>query len=299
MTEVRVRIAPSPTGSPHVGTAYIALFNYAFARANNGKFVLRIEDTDQARSHPAYEAAILAALRWTGLAWDEGPDIGGAYGPYRQSERTGLYRDQAETLMARGGAYRCFCTGERLAQMRQEQSRQKLSLKYDGRCRSLSEAEITQKLQAGEPFTVRLKIPEQGKTTISDRLRGQVSYEHKEIDDQILLKSDGFPTYHLANVVDDHLMGISHVIRGEEWLPSTPKHVLLYDFFWLGPAGIHPHAAPLESRRFKVIQAQEPYFDFVLSGCRLFAGSVDKLPGDDGLFPPRRPGKIHDCRDGF
>lgn len=240
MTEVRVRIAPSPTGSPHVGTAFIGLFNYAFARQNHGKFILRIEDTDQTRSHPVYEAAIMDALRWVGLKWDEGPDIGGPCGPYRQSERTEIYRQHVEELVAKGGAYRCFCTEERLDRMREEQLQRKLSPRYDGLCRNLSEQEVAKKLSEKIPYVIRLKVPQSGECVIHDRLRSEIHYDYKEIDDQVLLKSDGFPTYHLANVVDDHLMRVSHVIRGEEWLPSTPKHILIYDLMgWQKPEFIH------------------------------------------------------------
>ncbi len=237
---VRVRIAPSPTGDPHVGTAYIALFNYAFARKHGGKFVLRIEDTDRARSTPASEAAILRALTWVGLGWDEGPDIGGPFGPYRQSERAEIYKDEVAKLLANGGAYRCFCTAERLEAVRQEQRRQALFVGYDRLCRGLSEEEGARRAAAGEPFVVRMKMPLAGETAFVDRLRGEVKFDNAQIDDQILLKTDGFPTYHLANVVDDHLMQITHVIRAEEWLSSTPKHVVLYQAFgWQAPEWVH------------------------------------------------------------
>ena len=237
---VRVRIAPSPTGSPHVGTAYIALFNYCFAKSHGGKFVLRIEDTDQARSKPEFETAILEALRWTGLSWDEGPDVGGTYGPYRQSERTEIYRQHVETLLAKGHAYPCFCTQERLEALRSQQKAAGENIGYDGHCRDL-DAETKARLEAeGTPFTVRMNVPAEGSCHVEDPLRGTVTFDYKTIDHQILLKSDGYPTYHLANVVDDHLMEITHVIRGEEWLPSLPKHLLLYDFFgWQPPQAIH------------------------------------------------------------
>lgn len=239
----RVRIAPSPTGDPHVGTAYIALFNYAFARRHGGQFVLRIEDTDQERYTPGSEQAILEALRWLGLTWDEGPDVGGPNGPYRQSERQAIYREHVAALLQSGKAYRCFCTRERLEAVRKEQMAAKASfLGYDGHCRGLEPAAAEQRAQAGEPHVVRLAVPRgEGATTIvADRLRGEVAFAHAEIDDQVLMKSDGFPTYHLANVVDDRLMGITHVIRGEEWLSSTPKHVLLYAAFgWEAPQWYH------------------------------------------------------------
>jgi glutamyl-tRNA synthetase len=239
----RVRIAPSPTGDPHVGTAYIALFNYAFARRNGGRFVLRIEDTDQERYTPGSEAAILEALQWLGLRWDEGPDVGGPCGPYRQSERLHIYREHVGRLLDAGKAYRCFCTRERLDALRKEQTAAKASfLGYDGHCRGLERAEGERRAAAGEAHVVRLAVPRgEGATTIvADRLRGEVAFAHAEIDDQVLQKSDGFPTYHLANVVDDRLMGITHVIRGEEWLSSTPKHVLLYAAFgWEAPEWYH------------------------------------------------------------
>jgi glutamyl-tRNA synthetase len=238
--EVRVRVAPSPTGDPHVGTAYIALFDYVFARHAGGKFVLRIEDTDRTRSTRESEAAILRALRWVGLQWDEGPDIGGPYGPYRQSERTDLYREHAWELVRRGHAYPCFCTAERLAELRAQQLKAKQDPGYDSLCRAIPADEANRRVQAGEPFVIRLNVPDAGQTVVHDRLRGDLAFQNALIDDQILLKSDGFPTYHLANVVDDHLMRITHVIRAEEWISSTPKHVLLYEAFgWEMPEWIH------------------------------------------------------------
>jgi glutamyl-tRNA synthetase len=237
---VRVRIAPSPTGDPHVGTAYIALFNYAFARAEGGRFVLRIEDTDRARARADSEEMIFAALRWLGLEWDEGPDVGGPHGPYRQSERSAIYKEHADLLVARGRAYRCFCTAERLAALREQQRAAKALPGYDRLCRGLDPAEAERRAAAGEPHTVRLAMPTEGVTKVVDRLRGEVEIDNTQIDDQVLLKSDGFPTYHLANVVDDHLMQISHVIRAEEWISSTPKHVVLYDAFgWPEPVWCH------------------------------------------------------------
>lgn len=238
---VRVRIAPSPTGDPHVGTAYIALFNYVFARAQGGKFILRIEDTDQTRARADSEQMIFDALRWVGLSWDEGPDVGGPFGPYRQSERKDIYRRHADLLLERGKAYRCFCTTERLAEVRAEQQARKSSfLGYDRHCRILERAESDRRAAAGEAHTVRLATPLEGKVTVDDRLRGVVEFDVGQLDDQVLLKSDGMPTYHLANVVDDHLMEITHVIRAEEWISSTPKHVLLYQAFdWEEPAWHH------------------------------------------------------------
>ncbi len=237
---VRVRIAPSPTGDPHVGTAYIALFNYVFAKKHGGQFILRIEDTDRTRSRPEWEQMIMSALRWTGLSWDEGPDVGGPHAPYRQSERGDIYAKHANDLVASGAAYRCFCTTERLEQVRKEQLANKEQPGYDGHCRALPESEVKARLADKVPFVIRLKIPDEGTTTVTDRLRGEVAFENKQIDDQVLLKSDGMPTYHLANVVDDHLMDITHVMRAEEWITSTPKHVLLYRAFgWELPEFIH------------------------------------------------------------
>ena len=237
---VRTRIAPSPTGDPHVGTAYVALFNYALARQNGGQFVLRIEDTDRARSHPASERMIFEALRWIGLAWDEGPDVGGAKGPYRQSERTAVYREHADELVRRGAAYPCFCTAERLEQLRKEQRDAKVNAGYDRLCRALSPEEARRRVGQGEPHVVRLAMPLDDSMVVTDRLRGEIRFERPQMDDQVLLKSDGYPTYHLANVVDDHLMEITHVIRAEEWLSSLPKHVQLYrSFGWAPPVFCH------------------------------------------------------------
>jgi len=236
---VRVRIAPSPTGDPHVGTAYIGLVNYAYARQNKGQFLLRIEDTDRERSTRASELAIYDALRWVGLEWDEGPDVGGPFGPYRQSERAEIYREHAMMLVRSGAAYPCFCTPQALEEIRLRQRTLKRQTGYDGTCRAIPKDEALARMAAGETHVIRLRVPE-GRTTILDRLRGPVEIENEQIDDQILLKSDGFPTYHLANVVDDHLMGITDVIRAEEWISSTPKHYMLYKAFgWQEPRFAH------------------------------------------------------------
>ncbi len=237
---VRVRVAPSPTGDPHVGTGYIALFNYAFARKMGGKFILRIEDTDQNRYRPDSEAAITQALNWLGVEWDEGPDVGGEYGPYHQSERTEIYQEHCERLVTEGKAYRCFCSAERLTKIREEAKAEKRNPRYDGHCKALDPVESKKRAEAGETCVVRMVVPTEGSITFTDKLRGEVEIVVGQIDDQVLLKSDGFPTYHLANVVDDHLMEISHVIRAEEWISSTPKHVLLYEAFgWEQPEWIH------------------------------------------------------------
>lgn len=237
---VRVRIAPSPTGDPHVGTAYIALFNHVFARKHGGKFVLRIEDTDQSRARADSEQMIYDALRWVGLTWDEGPDIGGPFAPYRQSERKQHYLDHAAQLLASGHAYRCFCTAERLEQVRLARQAAKQNYGYDRHCRDIDPAEATARAAAGEAWVARLKMPLAGAIEFVDQLRGPVSIGAEQVDDQVLLKSDGMPTYHLANVVDDHLMEITHVIRAEEWISSTPKHVVLYRAFgWDEPQWFH------------------------------------------------------------
>ncbi len=235
-----MRIAPSPTGDPHVGTAYIALFNYVFAKQQGGKFVLRIEDTDQPRARSDSEQMIFDALHWVGLSWDEGPDVGGPYAPYRQSERGEHYRTHAAMLLDNGTAYRCFCTPERLEKVRVQQIAEKATLGYDRHCRNLDPAEGKRRAEQGESHVIRLKVPLSGPIEFTDKLRGVVTRDAKEIDDQVLLKSDGLPTYHLANVVDDHLMEITHVIRAEEWISSTQKHVLLYQAFgWEQPEWIH------------------------------------------------------------
>ena len=213
LSKVRTRIAPSPTGDPHIGTAYTALFNYAYAKKNKGKFILRIEDTDRTRLVAQSEERIIDSLRWLGLAWDEGP--------YRQSERLGLYQEDAADLVKKGAAYRCNCTAERLDQVRKKQQAKGEVPHYDKKCRLDPPKE--------GPFVTRLKVPEEGETSFEDSIRGKITFKNQNIDDAVILKSDGWPTYHLAAVVDDSDMKISHVIRAEEWLSSTPKHVLLYE----------------------------------------------------------------------
>ena len=231
---IRVRIAPSPTGDPHVGTAYIGLLNFLYARQRGGQFVLRIEDTDRARFVATSEQEIFDSLHWLGLAWDEGPDVGGPYGPYRQSERTEIYREHVAILLANGSAYRSFETADELEAMRRSQLAAKLPPRYNGAHRELTQQQIDDFLAEGRPFVIRLKVPVEGETSFRDELRGDIKFSHNNVDDQVLMKSDGFPTYHLANVVDDHLMHITDVIRAEEWISSTPKHVLLYQAFGWG-----------------------------------------------------------------
>ncbi|KAK9319325.1 tRNA synthetases class I, catalytic domain-containing protein [Lipomyces orientalis] len=243
----RTRFAPSPTGFLHLGSLRTALYNFLLARATKGKFVLRVEDTDQTRKRVGAEENIYESLQWAGISWDEGPTLGGPYGPYRQSERLDIYRNYADQLIQSGHAYRCFCTRDRLDQLRA--SAQKLTppsmATYDRHCYHLDHSESERKAASGEPYTIRLKSPEKY-PTVTDLLHGdldlqvQINYADTRYDDPVLFKSDGYPTYHLANVVDDHCMKITHVIRGEEWLPSTPKHLAIYDAFgWTPPKFVH------------------------------------------------------------
>ncbi len=236
MSDIRTRFAPSPTGYLHVGGLRTALYNYLFAKQNNGKFVLRIEDTDQNRKVEDAVKNLIDSLEWAGLEFDEGKGFGGEYGPYIQSERTELYRKHVQKLRDKGAAYPCFCSAERLEKIKTE----KPNSGYDGHCRNLSPEVVAEKIKNGESYVIRQKIPEDRDVIFYDKVRGKVTFASEEIDDQVLLKSDGFPTYHLANVVDDHYMKISHVIRGEEWLISTPKHILLYESFgWKAPKFAH------------------------------------------------------------
>jgi len=237
---VRVRIAPSPTGDPHVGTAYIALFNLAFARSMGGKFILRIEDTDRVRSSLSSEKVILDSLHWMGLDWDEGPDVGGEYGPYRQSERGDIYARYAQQLLESGKAFKCYRSSDELDKLRADRREQGIQKAFKKSDLELSTDEIKRREAAGEAYVVRMCVPEEGTCIVQDRLRGEIEFDWANVDAQILLKADGMPTYHLANVVDDHLMEITHVIRGEEWINSAPKHQLLYEYFgWDMPELCH------------------------------------------------------------
>jgi glutamyl-tRNA synthetase len=243
---VRVRFAPSPTGAVHVGGARTALFNWLLAHGQArregrlGAFLLRIEDTDRARYVEGAEQGLIDALRWFGLAWDEGPDVGGPVGPYRQSERTAAYAEAAEALIAGGRAYRCFCTPERLQRLREEQQARKEPPGYDRRCRDLPAAAVRENVEAGRQSVVRFAMPRDGETRVHDLIRGEIVYQNATLEDLVLLKSDGYPTYHLANVVDDHAMRISHILRGEEWIPTAPVHLQLYAAFgWEPPLLAH------------------------------------------------------------
>lgn len=237
---VRTRVAPSPTGYPHIGTIYQALFDFAWAKRNNGAFIVRIEDTDRERFVDDAEQKIFEALDWFYLSEDESPRKSGDFGPYKQSERLGIYEKYAKELVDKNGAYFCFCSKERLDSLRSVQQASHQPTMYDEHCRSLTKEEQAAKLSKNEPWVLRLKVPEDGVTVVRDEIRGDISFENKLIEDSVLIKSDSFPTYHFAVVVDDHLMEITHVVRGEEWLPSLPKHVLLYDYFgWEKPLFYH------------------------------------------------------------
>lgn len=236
----RVRFAPSPTGRFHIGGARTALYDFLLARQTGGQFILRIEDTDRKRFVPGAEDEIMESLHWLGLDWDEGPDIGGPYGPYRQSERTEIYQQHAEKLVARDHGYYCFCTPERLSQARQRQQKLKKPPRYDGLCRRLDIEEARGRIADGESYVIRFKTPHEGSTTAEDLLRGPITVENSTLDDYILLKSDGLPVYHLAAMVDDYLMKITHVFRGSEWLPTFPLHVLIYEALdWEQPIWVH------------------------------------------------------------
>ena len=242
MTEkrVRVRIAPSPTGYFHIGSARTALFNWLFAQHHGGDFVVRVEDTDRTRYNAEAVSDMVDSLRWLGLDWDEGPEVGGDYGPYYQSERLELYHQYAEQLVDEGNAYRCYCSSQRLAALREQQMAQKTGVGYDRHCRNLTAAQRAGYEAEGITPVIRLKVPLEGQTSFHDVLYGTITVENKTLDDLILLKSDGFPTYHLGVVVDDQLMEISHIMRGDEWLPSVPKHILIYDAFgWKPPIFAH------------------------------------------------------------
>ena len=237
---VRVRYAPSPTGSFHVGGARTALYNWLFARHAGGRFILRIEDTDRTRYREYALNDLLEGLRWLQLDWDEGPGVGGPYGPYVQSERLAMYQEYATRLLTTGAAYRCYCPPERLVALRKEQRRRGEPPGYDRACRELTQRQVAEYEARGVTPVVRLRMPLRGYTTFHDLIRGDITVENRSLDDLVLLKSDGFPTYHLASIVDDHLMEISHVMRGDEWIPSTPRHVLLYQAFgWDPPQFAH------------------------------------------------------------
>lgn len=236
----RVRFAPSPTGRTHLGSGRTALYDYLLAQQTGGQFILRIEDTDRKRYKPESEDELIESLRWLGLVWEEGPDIGGPHAPYHQSQRKDIYQKYARQLIDQGDAYYCFCSPERLAELRAEQQKRKEPPHYDGRCRGIDPQEAQARVNAGETHVIRFKVPEEGSITVHDRLRGEITVENRNLDDYIIVKSDGLALYHLAAIVDDHLMGITHVIRGSEWLPTFPLHAhIVRAFGWEEPEWVH------------------------------------------------------------
>ena len=266
--DVRTRFAPSPTGYMHIGNLRTALYTYLLTRSKGGKFVLRIEDTDQERLVDGATDVIYRTMRDTGLIHDEGPDVGGEYGPYIQSERRNIYKEYAEKLVELGHAYYCFCSKERLDDLREKQEAAKVPTKYDGLCSRLTKEEVQAKLDAGEPYVIRQKMPKYGKTTFKDEVFGEISVENAILDDNVLLKADGLPTYNFANVIDDHLMNITHIIRGSEYLSSTPKYNLLYEAFgWDIPTYIH--VSPVMRDATKKLSKRDgdaSYEDFIKKG---------------------------------
>ena len=267
---VRVRFAPSPTGHTHLGSARTALCDYLLARQSGGQFILRIEDTDRKRYVPGAEEELMAGLRWLGLQWDEGPDIGGPFGPYRQSERAELYREHARGLVERGSAYPCFCAPERLEEVRREQQAHKLQQRYDGTCRRLDPEGAARRVAAGERHVIRFRMPREGSITVRDRIRGAITVENRQLDDFVIVKSDGLALYHLAAMVDDHLMRITHVIRGEEWLPTFPLHAhIIRALGWQEPEFVHlsvflkPSGKGKMSKRDGAALAKDGYSVFV------------------------------------
>ncbi len=240
MKPARVRFAPSPTGHMHLGSARTALYDFLLARQTGGQFILRIEDTDQKRYVKGAEQELMDGLHWLGLDWDEGPDIGGPYGPYRQSEKKEIYQKYARQLVENGHAFYCFCTPERLQKVREEQIKNKVQSKYDGTCRNIPLEEADRRIKNGESYVIRFKTPQSGETVVHDYLRGDITIDNRTLDDYIIVKSDGLALYHLAAPVDDHLMKITHVLRGSEWLPTFPLHSLIHKAFgWEEPVWVH------------------------------------------------------------
>ncbi len=273
---VRVRFAPSPTGHTHLGSGRTALYNFLLARQTGGQFILRVEDTDRKRYVPGAEQELMDSLRWLGLEWDEGPDVGGPYGSYRQSERKEIYQQHAQMLIDTGHAYPCFCTPEKLERERQEAQKRKELALYAGTCRVLDPAEAARRVAAGEKHVIRFKSPGQGATTAVDLLRGPITTENTQLDDSILVKSDGFALYHLAAMVDDHLMRISHVIRGSEWLPSLPLHVnIIRAFGWEEPAWGHLSVFLKPSGKGKMSKRETA--DLMKDGRSIFIKDLEEL----------------------
>lgn len=272
----RTRLAPSPTGRTHMGTGRTALYDYLLARQTGGQFVLRIEDTDQKRFVPGAEEELVRSLRWLGLDWDEGPDVGGPYAPYRQSERKDLYLQAARQLVESGHAYPCFCTAERLEKVRQQQIAQKQNPRYDGACRNLDPDEAARRIAQGEKHVIRFKMPQEGTTTGVDLLRGEITVDNRSLDDYIIVKSDGLALYHLAAMVDDHYMDITHVMRGTEWLPTFPLHVnILRALGWQEPEWVHLSLFLKPSGKGKMSKRDSA--DFLQDGYSIFLGDLQKL----------------------
>lgn len=272
----RVRFAPSPTGHTHLGSGRTALYNYLLARQTGGTFILRIEDTDQKRFIPEAEQELIDSLHWLGLDWDEGPDIGGPHTPYRQSSRKNIYLQHAEDLIERGHAYYCFCSSERLAQVRQEQQKRKELPHYDGTCRKLTPEEASVRALSGESHVIRFKTPKEGSTTVTDLLRGEITVENRVLDDIILVKSDGFAVYHLAAMVDDHLMEITHVMRSSEWLPTFPIHALIIRAFgWQEPVWVHLSVFLKPSGKGKMSKRESA--DLKQSGYSIFIKDLEEM----------------------
>lgn len=299
--KVRVRFAPSPTGYLHVGGARSALFNWLFAKHTGGTFILRIEDTDQSRYNETALHDLIRDLKWMGLEWDEGPGIEGPHAPYFQSQRLPLYKAAAEELVAKGKAYRCFCTSERLDALRKRQEENSLPTGYDRCCRELEPEVAEARAAAGETHVIRLKSPMEGKTVFRDLIRGEIEYQNHVLDDLVLFKTDGFPTYHLASVVDDHAMEITHVLRGDEWIPSTPRHVLLYKAFgWEPPVFCHlpvilaPGGGKLSKRKGAVSVGDYREKGYLPEALFNFLALLGWSPGDD-----REKMTIQDLVDAF
>ncbi|HET9590135.1 MAG TPA: glutamate--tRNA ligase, partial [Anaerolineales bacterium] len=270
MKPARTRVAPSPTGHMHLATARVALYDYLLAKKTGGQFILRIEDTDLQRTVPGAEQEIMDGLRWLGLNYDEGPDIGGPRGPYRQTERREIYQAHIKTLVESRHAYPCFCSPERLDRLRQEQQKRKETPRYDGRCRAIDPEEAAGRVAAGEMHVIRFKMPDEGTTTAHDHLRGDIVTENRQLNDYVLLKSDGLPTYHFAAMVDDHEMGITHVLRGAEWLSTFPLHVnILRAFGWEEPVWVHlsvflkPRGKGKLSKRDTTLAMKDGYSVFI------------------------------------
>ncbi|HSQ25961.1 MAG TPA: glutamate--tRNA ligase [Anaerolineales bacterium] len=272
----RTRIAPSPTGRTHMGTGRTALYDYLLARQTGGQFVLRIEDTDQKRYVPGAEEELIRSLRWLGLDWDEGPDVGGPHAPYHQSERKDLYQQVARQLIDTGHAYPCFCSPDRLEKVRQQQIAQKQNPRYDGTCRNLDPEEAARRISQGERHVIRFKMPHEGSTTGVDLLRGKITVENQNLDDNIIVKSDGLAVYHLAAMVDDHYMDITHVMRGTEWLPTFPLHVqILRALSWQEPEWVHLSLFLKPSGKGKMSKRDST--DFIQDGYSIFLGDLQEL----------------------